>query len=424
MLLSCSSTVLYAVAGTARRARPVLFFLLAWLFAGRAYAQDSTLTRFIRQHQYPLTLTGQQFAGAGWDQLQQSIRKSQFVLVGEDHGMAQIPVFTAAVARVFQPAVFVAEVDPYVAQDITALAAQPGPPTAYLQRYPEALCFANWVEEFELIRTLRAQRVQLLGLDQVFMMTAGRFYERLAGQAQGKPAKAYLQQRAAAYQAQGQVFEKEGGSKSSMLVQPQSAIDSLVAITRREGPAVQQMVQDYVTSYQIYQGQIHGTGGHQERLNLMKRNLLRYLRTYQATAARPLPKMLFKFGANHLARGVSVATFGEFYDVGNLVQNLADAQDQKSLHVMIMGKQGMLASGSNQMNPSKNVAPYTAADNAFMMPFFDQTTGPAWNVVDLRPARRALTSGKLQLTSPALQRILLGYDYVVVIPETTVSHIF
>lgn len=89
------------------------------------------------------------------------------------------------------PAAFVAEIDPYVAQDLTALAA-PGLPTAYSRRYPEALCFYNRAEEFELVRTPRAQRVQVLRLEQVFIATAGRFYARLAEQANGKPEKSTI----------------------------------------------------------------------------------------------------------------------------------------------------------------------------------------------------------------------------------------
>ncbi|AMJ66407.1 hypothetical protein AXW84_13920 [Hymenobacter sp. PAMC 26628] len=399
----------------------LLLVLLAWWPAGHARAQDSTLTRLIRQHQYPLVPAGAQFAGAGWDKLQQSIQQSQFVLVGEDHGLAQVPGFTAAVAQVLRPAVFVAEIDPYVAAELTALAAQPGLPTAHSQQYPEALCFYNWAEEFELIRTLRARRVQVVGLDQVYAATAGRFYARLAALAKGKAAKAYLQRQAAVYQAQGQAFAREKKNRSSMTEQRPAAVDSLVAATRREGPEVRQMVQDYVLSYRIYQSQIHGTGGHQERLNLMRRTLLRTLAPYQAAGAPPLPKVLFKFGANHLARGLSPVTFGEFYDVGNLAQDLAEAQNQQSLHVKVVGKQGTRAGTLNQLDRSNQAAPYSAADNARLKPFFDQTTGPAWNVVDLRPARRALSAGKLVVGQP-VQRVLLGYDYLVVIPETTASH--
>lgn len=414
-LLSCPN----APAG-GPRFLPALLVLLSWL---PAHAQDSTLTRLIRQHQYPMVAAGAQFSGAGWDKLQQSIQKSQFVLVGEDHGLAQIPLFTAAVAQVLKPAVFVAEIDPYVAADLTALTAQPGLPTAYSQQYPEALCFYNWAEEFELIRTLRTQHAQVVGLDQVYVATAGRFYARLAALAKGKPARAYLRRQAASYQAQGQAFAREGKDRFSMSEQRPAALDSLVAATRQEGPAVRQMVQDYALSYQIYQGQIHGTGGHQERLNLMRCNLLRHLGPYQAAGAPPLPKMLFKFGANHLARGLSPVAFGEFYDVGNLAQDLAEAQGQTSLHVKVVGQQGTRGSSLNPLDPGNQAAAYTAADNARLKPFFDQTTGPAWNVVDLHPARRALAAGKL-LVGQTMQRLLLGYDYLIVIPETTASRTY
>lgn len=37
--------------------------------------------------------------------------------------------------------------------------------TACLQQYPEAPYFYNWAEEFELIQTLRAQLVPVVGLD-------------------------------------------------------------------------------------------------------------------------------------------------------------------------------------------------------------------------------------------------------------------
>jgi hypothetical protein len=189
------------------------------------------------------------------------------------------------------------------------------------------------------------------------------------------------------------------------------------------------MVQDYVASYQIYRTYETrallpgGLSGHQARLNLMRRNLLNLKLEHPGPAGQPLPKMLFKFGANHLGRGVSMASFGEFYDVGNLALNLAEVQGQQSLHLMVMGKQGRQANGSNQADRSKNEGPLTAADNAYLQPFFDQTTGPAWNVVDLRPARRALTAGKL-VASQRVQRILLGYDYLIVIPETTASRTY
>jgi len=375
-----------------------------------AAAQDSTLTRYARQNQYVLQSNGPQFSGAGWEKLRADMLKSQFVLVGEEHGMAQIPALTVALAREFKPALYVAEIDPYVAQTLTRLTTQPGPPTAYQQRYPEALCFYNLAEEYELVRSLRAQQTRLVGIDQVFITTAAPIYAQLASLVKSPLARTYFTERAATYQRQTQAFEKRSAEEWVMLKQSQAAIDSLLALTKSESPAARQLAQDYAASHAIYR-----SGSHQARLNLMKRNLLRELRPGEAT-----PRMLFKFGAYHVARGVSPAPFGEFYDVGNLVQNLADAQGQKSLHVLVVGKQGAEARGTNPNFSDKNIATYTAADKPKYQSFLALSTGPAWSVFDLRPARRAITAGKLQV-SEALRRHILGYDYLVVIPETTAS---
>lgn len=392
--------------------------LVAGLLLGStlaAHAQDSTLTRLIRQNRYSLIANGTQFSGAGWDKLRANVQKSQFVLLGEDHGLAQVPQLAAAIAQVLKPTVFVAEVDPYVAQEATRLVAQPGPATAYLRRYPEALCFFDLAEEYELVRTLRAQQVQLLGIDQVYCTTSAPFYARLAELVKAKPTKAYLQRQAKAFEAQNQRYEKQGQDDYVMTTQPQSAVDSLLLLTKPESPAAQKMAQDYATSYAIYK-----TQAHQTRVNLMKQNLQQALRPYQTPAGLAAPKMLFKFGSNHLARGLSQSVKGEFYDVGNLVQNLADAAGQRSLHLYIIGRQGQQAESDNPNYPNRRVGKYTL-ENTGLQAFVDQAAGPEWVVIDLRPARQAITTGKL-LVNQFMQRSILGYDYLIVIPETTASH--
>jgi hypothetical protein len=407
-----------------RRFRHAALLLLAILLSRQAQAQDSTLTRLVRQNQYDLNLTGTQFAGTGWKKLQQDIAKSQFVLVGEDHGMAQIPLFTTALARELKPALYVAEIDKYQAQDVSRLAEQPGLPVAFTKQHPMALSFYSWAEEFELIRYLRTQHVPIIGIEQVGAPTPGRFFGVLAEQVKRPTTKAYLRQRAIKYQAWDRatmVTGKYDGSTMNALLE--SSLDSLRTLTRSEGPQAQQMVTDFIASYHIYElNRLGKPGSHRTRINLMKRNLLTELRPYQANG-QPLPKMLFKFGAYHVARGRSI--WGDMYDVGNLAADLADAQDQKTLHVFVIGKRGTKVGGANPDDFTKNTAPYSLADEAMIKPFVAQTkAGGAWQVFDLRPVRRALLADKLQVSSQELSATILGYDYVVIIPETTASRNF
>ncbi|SHK48470.1 hypothetical protein [Hymenobacter psychrotolerans] len=154
----------------------------------------------------------------------------------------------------------------------------------------------------------------------------------------------------------------------------------------------------------------------------MKRNLLQELAPYQQ-AGQPLPPMLFKFGAYHVGRGRSI--WGDIYDVGNVAVNLADAHDQKTLHIFVIGKQGTKVTGQNPVDFSKNATSYSAADEAMLKPFMAATpAGHAWQVFDVRPLRRAMLYRGMPVPEQELQATILGYDYIVIIPETTASRNF
>ena len=234
--------------------------LLTGLLTTAAQAQDSTLTRLVRQHRLPLTQSGTRFGGSGWDQLRQDLAKSQFVLVGEDHGTAQIPVFTTALAQAFKPAAYVAEIDKYQAQDLNTLAAQPAPPTAYVRQHPMGLSFYSWQEEYALAHYLRSQHVPILGIDQVSQLATGRFFERLSAQVKSPAAQAYLLGRAQAYQAQDRATMQRGSGSFSIVQRP-AALDSLRALLRPAGPEARRMVEDFARSGAIYQRQYSGKGG-------------------------------------------------------------------------------------------------------------------------------------------------------------------
>ncbi|TGE24597.1 hypothetical protein E5K00_05120 [Hymenobacter aquaticus] len=409
----------FSAAPTARRVAAALLLSAGLVGQARAQETDTTFVRLLRKNTFALTANGTELAGPGWARLQQDIQKSQLVLIGEDHGMAQIPGFATAVARELKPALYVAEIDQYQAQDLSRLAAQPGLPTAYNQQHAMSLSFYSWAEEFELARALRAQNATIIGIDQVSMMSTGSLFGRMAAQAKSKPVRAELQRRAAAYQAQDRAALVRGTNTFSIYQRP-SALDSLRALTRQEGPQVQQMVRDFALSSEIYAlNQTQGAKSHQTRINLMKRSLLASLRPYDQPG-QPLPKMLFKFGAAHVGRGASL--IGGVYDVGNLAVNLTDVHDQKSLHIFIIGKQGLKAGMPNPDDLSKPGIRYANDAEQMVQPFAAATsTAGAWQVFDLRPLRRYLLAGRLKVSNQTLATVLQDYDYMVIIPETTAS---
>lgn len=77
----------------------------------------------------------------------------------------------------------------------------------------------------------------------MFILNTGRFHTQLARQVKGKRAHAYLRRRVTFYRVQGIALALVSGAKPSITEQPSSAVGSLVALTQKEGPAAQQMVQ-------------------------------------------------------------------------------------------------------------------------------------------------------------------------------------
>lgn len=380
--------------------------------------QDSLLVQLIVKDSYPLALTDQQFSGPGWIKLMADVKASQFVLIGEDHGFTQIPVLTAAIAELFKPKLYAAEIDPYTAQALTDLLKKPGLPVAHQRRYFQGLSFYSWAEEYQLLQALRAQQAQLVGLEQISYGFAGQLFTLMAEKAKSATTKTYLQQQAQTYQTNFDSCMRQ----RTYLRPSESSIDSLLTMTKDENPELRKMADDFVASFQIYEASQLRTGGHQKRVNFMKHNLLETLKPYLTTGDQSLPTMLFKFGANHMARNLSI--WSGVFDVGNLVVNLADTQNKKSLHIMIMGKQGTRAGYTDIDDVGKDVrVSYSAVDYPFLKPFFDQTT-TQWQVFDLRSTRRAIINDKLQVASQELEATVLGYDYLIVIPETTGSRAF
>jgi erythromycin esterase-like protein len=403
----------------------LLLLTAATLLSRPTYAQDSTLTRLISQHRASFAAAGSQFTGPGWDILQQAITHSQFVLLGEEpHGVAQIPVFAEAVARVLHPQALVAEISPYEAQQLNQLAAQPGLPIAYQQRYPFSLSFYSWREEFAFAQALQQRGVPVIGIDMLYVGNSGHLLAQMADAAHEPRVQRALRQLAHTYLTHDRlVYQPDSTTPFYLLTRSPAALDSVLALTAHESPALQQMAHALATSYAIsrtYQTHLplpNGFSGHQARVNLLKRTLLSQLQPYQTGATPRLPKLLFKFGTNHVGRDRALES--NVFDIGNLMANLADAQDSRSLHLLVVGKQGT-QNTTDSFDATQNSSPLTPQDNAYLHLFFTDA-GPTWQLVDLRPARQALTQHHLTVGDPQLERTLLNFDYLIVIPTVTAS---
>ena len=111
-------------------------------------------------------------------------------------------------------------------------------------------------------------------------------------------------------------------------------------------------------------------------------------------AAEPPAKVLLKFGAFHVYRGLNpVGGTG----IGNHVAELAAVHGAESLHIRVI--------------PVKGVTGRPGAQ--YLQPMLDNLLPSEWTMFDLRPLRRSVDYA----ANPELGTLVFGYDILIMVPE-------
>jgi hypothetical protein len=359
---------------------------------------------------------------AGWDFLVREGAAAQFTLLGEQHGLAEIPVLTAALFEALRPSGYgklVVETSPQgaLALDRAARGGVDGV-RRFLAEWPPGVAFFGQAEEAELAAFVRARTAGSLqsiwGLD----YEVGSFPLLLGSLRSSAPATARpaLQALSAATDAEWKKYLETRGPQHF----PAFSLDpDLVRAVRRAwprpDPAADWTLETLEQTLEINRLWVSGDnyGSNLQRNALNRANLHRYWRAEKERGRAP--RALFKFGGSHVARGTN--DFGNF-DLGNAAFELAAAEGRESFHLLVGGALG--SQSRAQFNPAElTYAP--RAEKAWwgdLEPLLRPLTSDgAWIVVDLRPLRR-IVHGARDVAGLPLQT-LRQIDAAVLIPEAT-----
>lgn len=130
--------------------------------AAPAPSFEERLAARAAENRHAITFQNGTFSGAGWDLLVQEGRRSQFVLVGEEHGVAEVPALVRELFRSLQPAGYrhlAIEISPAMAGvlDETAQGKDAGQRlAAFYKENPPGVAFYTLQEEAELLAAARA----------------------------------------------------------------------------------------------------------------------------------------------------------------------------------------------------------------------------------------------------------------------------
>jgi erythromycin esterase-like protein len=351
--------------------------------APAAAATETQLDTLIRRTSHRIELRDGSLAGPGAEWLATRTAGARFVMLGEDHGNAGIARFAAGLARQMGeagPLYTAVEVDPLIAteldamlrgDDLTAL-------RAFLERDGHALSvpFFTWTEEAEFLReALRhgpAGTQSVWGLDQAFIGAAYVWLDRIAALATTPDARAQAVRLAA--RAKADIMSFLGTVDVAELERLRNALTDPA-----EGP-VRRLAGLLARSARIYGPFVRG-GGSVFAANLDRETLMKQLFREHAEAAAARdgtpPRVLLKFGANHLMRGLShthVPSLGNF-----LYETVGVAGDSVFSVLAVLGPGSEVVDFMGQTTLADESF---AKSHGFLLPHVSE---PGMTLIDLGP---------------------------------------
>jgi hypothetical protein len=384
-------------------------------------APPPDLAEYLGRNAQELTVTNGQLGGPAAALLRAEGARAQFVFVGEEHGIAEIPQFTAALWRALVP------------QGYRHIALEEGPwITAQADRYvrfgdTEArqtyrasvvplLEFAS-EEHFAFFDALRQtaheqKSPMIWGLDQE--MRAVPLLRRLLALARTRA------ERRAVQTILDRAMRADKPGKSTLV----GYADDIAALRRAFGPQpapeTGQIIAAMEISNRIYENdqragkELTGYEANREREDMMKDIFLRNYRAAQRAGERR-PRVLLQLGAWHGMRGLSPTRVSS---LGNFAAEFARGEGSQMFNLAVTCGRGGRRSGTNE-DAGKEL-PCGADEAEWAQPLLKAARWP-WTLFDLRPLRPVVHAGLVKPPEP-LASLVFQYDALLIIAGTTPVH--
>lgn len=370
---------------------------------------------------YSLELKDGKLTGPGADLLRTELTQAQFILWGEDHGMADSPILLRALAREARPLGFryhVTETGPISVRLVDEALAHRGLPAlhALVHQNPLALPFLSLKEDAELASDFTGVDSKgtpfLWGVDQEFIGSPSIHLQRLVVLAPNESARA-----AAHKLLEEEIDAVARGAQDKFFLSRFHDVDfDALAAQFNDKAEAQTIIAELRESASVYQAWMsgHNYENNARRARLLAKN---FLGVYK-TAADSEPKVIFKMGVEHVALGT---TNNNTVDLGSLATSIARLNGKSALRIAFIPAGGKnLAFAPKPGNPT-SVENYESpeAKELFAAIAFDPATLPknGWSVIPLEPVRQALDTKGIDALKPFARFIVLGFDYLVTTPD-------
>lgn len=374
------------------------------------------LAKRAAENLHPIAFDGARFSGAGWDMIVAEARASEFTLVGEEHGLAEIPALVGALFEALRPVGYdklAIELSAPIADDLDR-AAKGGLAglKAYYAKYPPGPAFFTWKPEAELLVRARAavpaKTQAIWGLDYE-VLNDRVLFDRLRPKVPASARAAFD----ALDKASNDGWAQWRATKNVEAI-PTFATDPALAHALQvawPSPDAESAVILEVLAETLEINRIQQTSGYfsnKRRAEFNRKTLIRLLSEKKGA------KALFKMGSTHTMRGLS---WTSQFDVGSLAAEAAALRGGKSFHLLAGGGAGGRHGVTDPTDMGVKPEPVDMIAEAFGMQFLlDVMPKTGLALLDLRPLRNiaSATPRLKQLNNPEAVRVIHGYDMMLV----------
>lgn len=382
--------------------------LLIGLSSLTLFAQNIEL---IQKHSFSVPeLSDTQFK----DFIQPRIQESQFVFLGEQHGIVEVGQATSTLYSLGTPfgyKTLCIETDATAAKTITSFFDEKDPLFAAQSldtKYDFSIPFYNNEEDVKMFENILTSGGTLWGIDQSLMTQFRLNFEYLIENTRNKQFKSALmplKEKAIV------AFEKTIREKDFMapyiFSYDNDTHNRLLSLTSTSEE--KEIICALKKTKEIYGYNFSGDYylNNEVRARHMKQNFIRYYK--HAQQKETTPKVLFKLGGNHAARGL---TRTNVYDIANFGAELAMMNDMESLHILMMGVSGK-QNVANPFDPSKSKQAIDASDTLPKELIHQTLTGAhKYQVIDTKALRP-----KSHTLSKEVRALIFKYDIVILLKD-------
>jgi hypothetical protein len=381
---------------------------------------QASLLEALQRNRLPLTMSDGP-AGPGWGWLVQEARDAHFTLIGEEHGVAETAQFSAALFNALRGAGYsrmAIELSPIIAQDIEAAARRNG-----LQGIvdfffaPDTWSPMYLREEAQFLAAVisaapRSERI-LWGLDRE-LFSDRYLISKLEARVPRRATESFTRLKEASTNAWAR--HRENPSPENLFIFSQdpavvSAVRAAWPNPDRESDTILRTLEESLAINAVARtGSAWASS--QRRAQWTRNNLAARLR--EQRGRRSPPKVMLKFGYNHMIRG---ANYFNIFDVGAMTDEVAALSGGRAFHILVLpgpgSRQAVLGPGRSFLAVSSDEFDEFRAGDRRLTRVLSNADAAGHEVIDLR-ALRPLAMRGLEGWNPDVVRTIHGYDAAVI----------